>query len=64
MQKADGLKCKKCKGKMRRGVAIKDYLIDGIPDFTNSEVVTLSYDGPGKTIHVLKCKACGWSISL
>lgn len=56
-------KCKKCGAKMKRGVAIKNTLVGGAPDFCGSEIITMSYGGAGKLISVNKCTKCGWSVS-
>lgn len=57
-------KCPRCKGgNMKEGKALQNQL-SGIPDFIGSkEVVTVSYSGDAKLITVLKCNACGHSIS-
>ena len=56
------MKCKKCKGKMKKGIALENTVV-GKPDFIGSnDVCTVSKTGPPKMIKVWKCKKCGYSI--
>ena len=58
------LQCKKCSGKMKRGIALEN-IASGIPDFGGvSKVVTMSYGRYAKIIPVLKCERCGRSTYL
>jgi hypothetical protein len=56
--------CKKCKCKMKIGIAIENTW-GGVPDFIGStEVVTMSPAGSGKVIECWKCPSCGKSITI
>lgn len=55
--------CKRCGGPMAPGQAIAQ-TYTGLPDFPGDEhAVTVSPGGPGKLVDVLKCSACGWSVT-
>lgn len=63
-RKTAALRCAKCGGPMRQGIAIQSTL-RGVRDFpSSSTVVTLSEGGPGTVIACLKCRGCGYSVSL
>lgn len=64
---ADGLAadpggCCRCGGQMRQGVAMQSTL-EGVSDFTDGAVVTVSEGGPGRIVRCMKCAACGWSVA-
>lgn len=55
------MKCPKCKGIMKKGIAMGQTLT-GMGDFRQSDAVcTVSYGGSGKVIPALKCDKCGHS---
>ena len=57
------VKCKKCKGTLKPGVAIQQ-TYTGTPDFPGDKhPVTMSPGGKGKLVECLKCSQCGWSIT-
>jgi hypothetical protein len=58
--------CKKCKGKMKKGIAMLQTWTYGMPDFIGQDPndhrgQTMSAGGPGKVVEVMKCEECGWS---
>lgn len=57
--------CEKCQGgTLQIGLAIEQTYVAGIPDFpgqSDMDGQTISPGGPGKLIHVIKCKSCGAS---
>lgn len=55
-------RCKNCSTPMRPGQAIQQ-TYTGTPEFSGSEIVTLSPGGPGKLIDCIKCPQCGWSVT-
>ncbi len=53
-----------CRGEMKKGKAIVETVVDGIPDFIgdkNNNLVTISAGGPGTLITCYKCRKCGYS---
>ncbi|WP_234265217.1 hypothetical protein [Hydrogenophaga sp. NFH-34] len=56
--------CVKCGGRMRNGIAMDQTYNAGSPDFPGDTAgFTESPGGPGRIINVLKCEACGYSVS-
>lgn len=55
--------CKKCGGEMTKGKAMEMTVV-GVPDFPGCDVVTMSFGGPGKLVDCMKCKDCGWSVTV
>jgi hypothetical protein len=55
--------CPKCSGPMEAGKAIEQ-TFTGSPDFTGGPVVTMSPGGTGRMIDCMKCKGCGWSVTI
>lgn len=55
------MQCKKCGGKMKRGIAIEQTWTGG-KDFAGCDIVTMSPGGKGKVVTCFKCVDCGWSI--
>lgn len=54
--------CKKCGGKMKRGVAIENTWQRGMSDFGDDiRGITMTAGGSGKLVTCLKCESCGWS---
>lgn len=64
LQDVEGF-CGRCQAAtLQIGLAIEQTFVAGIPDFpgqTDSLGQTISPGGPGKLIHVIKCKSCGAS---
>lgn len=59
---AGAMGCKRCGGKMKRGIAIAQ-TVTGCPDFAGGPVVTMSLGGTGRLIRCWKCMSCGWSVA-
>lgn len=57
------VECPRCGGRMGKGRALVSTMTIGTPDFSGSEVVTMSPGGPGRLIDVLKCRECGQSLT-
>ena len=61
---ADSRQCRKCGSTMDSGKAIAQTWVEGMPDFPGQKHgITLSLGGPGELVDVMKCTACGWSVS-
>ena len=60
------MKCRTCGRRMRVGVALRNALWCGVPDFPGDRRVgrgqTLSYTGPAVLVRALKCEGCGRSV--
>jgi len=61
--KAGIVKCRKCGGQVKQGVAIQSTLVSSIGDFHSTDYCTFSVGGPGQLIDVYKCGECGHSYS-
>lgn len=56
--------CRKCGGEMRPGIAMRETVTGGVPDFPGDvSASTFSAGGPGELITVMKCTECGWSVT-
>lgn len=54
----------RCGGVMKRGVAFENSW-EGMADFPGDEYAcTISQTGPAKIVPCVKCKRCGFSVSL
>jgi hypothetical protein len=61
-------RCKKCnKGQMKKGIALMQTIVAGMPDFIGDEPggpgCTMSPGGPGEIVEVMKCDKCGYSVT-
>lgn len=58
------MNCKRCNRHMKPGIALQSTLVEGVPDMRDDKRgVTLHPGGPGKVVPVLKCVACGYSVT-
>ena len=56
--------CRKCGGRMRRGVALVSTSVGGIRDFLGDQHSSTFYEGgDGQLVPVSKCERCGWSVT-
>jgi len=57
------VKCRKCGGTVKHGIAMQSTLVASIGDFHSTDYCTFSAGGPGRLIEVYKCGECGHSYS-
>jgi len=57
------VKCKKCGGAVKKGIAMQSTAIASIGDFHSTDFCTFSAGGPGRLIECYKCGECGHSYS-
>ena len=56
--------CRKCGGHMKRGKALAQTFVGGMPDFIGeTHASTFTAGGPGELVDCRKCEDCGWSVS-
>lgn len=56
--------CKKCKGKMKEGVALQNHVLFSMWDFGGSRNLagqTFTFAGQAYLVACWKCDDCGWS---
>jgi len=56
--------CKKCGGAMAPGKAMQQTWTGSLDFPDEKHYVTISPGGSGKLIECMKCKGCGWSMTL
>jgi uncharacterized protein with PIN domain len=57
------MRCRRCEGELRPGVAIGQTAVALRPRRGEGDIRTYHAGGTGKVIPCLKCHACGWSVS-